>query len=90
MLFRFSGVAAVPDRRGGRPRIADGPAGREDMIRIVKLVLLGALLVKEAAGAARVSRTTIWRRIREFLADGKPDTDDIRALHDDFPPDTHP
>jgi hypothetical protein len=70
MLFRFSGVAAVPDRRGGRPRIA--------------------LLVKEAAGAARVSRTTIWRRIREFLADGKPDTDDIRALHDDLPPDTHP
>jgi hypothetical protein len=83
MPLQVSGVAVMlARRRGGRPRIAGDAAGRRDMIRLAWLVLSGALLVKEAAAAAGMHRNTLWKRIREFLADGEPDTDKLRELAD--------
>lgn len=66
--------------RGGRPRSADDPDKRKTQVKYAALVLTGALLVKQAAAAANVSRQTIWRWVNEQLASDEPEAEGLRRL----------
>lgn len=66
--------------RGRPPRTADA-SGRVDRIRYARACLSGAMRLQEVARAARVHRMTVRRWILELLADGEPDTDELRMMH---------
>lgn len=77
------GVVNITDRRRrGRPKSVESPARRKKRIRLAKLVLMGIIEVQEAALILGVHRVTFSVGIRELIADGNPDTDDIRELTD--------
>jgi transposase-like protein len=77
MLLEAIGIKS---RRKGRPTDAENQRKRSAQIRVVALVLLGNLTAAEAARVAGVAESTIWSWRRRLLSDGRPDTDDLRAV----------
>lgn len=65
-------------RRPCRPRAAESRATRLERIKWAALILTGALLLKQAAAAAGVTRKTMGRWVAEALGYDDPEAEALR------------